>query len=128
MTGEHEPIPAAVPPVEEPDAHEELETIGRRTNAMKIVAGVIVALLGIGFGTALWVGNLETRASAVAREASLRGDFQRRSDDCEKRIRELEEWRSACDERDRWMLRALDAIGHKLNAPLDPPPVVQVRR
>lgn len=120
-TGEQEIL---VAPVEETDPHEGLERMGKRSNAMKVVAGCIVGLFVAGAGAAVWVGTLETRASATARETAIRADFTKRGEDCEKRIKALEEWRSASDERDRWMLRALDAIGHKLNAPIDPPPVV----
>lgn len=115
----------AVSPIED-DPHEGLEAVGKRTNAMKVIAGVIVSLLVAGAGGAVWIGSLETRASATAREVSIRADFARRGDDCEKRLRAIESWRERSDERNAWMMRAIDAIGRKLNAPLSPPPLPQI--
>ena len=121
-TGEH----AAVEEAHAADPHAGLEAAGKRSNAMKIIVGCVVGLLGAGFAAASWSGSLETHVQASVREMAIRQDINRRTEDCDKRLRSVESWRERSDESDRWIIRSLEAIGRKLDAPLSPPPALPI--
>ena len=108
---------------ESTDPHLLVEKVGKRTTAMKAIVGGVLAVFLAGAAVSAWLSLFETRSHADQVATAIRADMEKSKVDCDKRLRAVEEWRKASDERDGWIMRSLDAIGRKLEAPITPPPL-----